>query len=219
MLNKYLQRYDVLNQEAEAVLATKHFVKSEFTSGEYLDQNILDEWRIKAKNLLSKSCGLDSEHYKEYITGEKPHGFESNLSLFKRLKSIFNAAKDDFEGGYLVSIKSLVQAELFDSELEQAKELLSSGYRLAAAVIAGIVLETALRDLCDRNNLAHSKLDKMNADLAKIGFYNKLQQKRITALADIRNSAAHGKPEEFTQEDIELMISDIERFLVNYLGE
>jgi hypothetical protein len=57
--------------------------------------------------------------------------------------------------------------------------------KFAAAVIAGTVLETALRQLC---------LDRMNADLAKAGVYNSLMQKRITALAAIRNRAAHGKP-------------------------
>ncbi|HFF4507887.1 TPA: DUF4145 domain-containing protein, partial [Acinetobacter baumannii] len=41
-------------------------------------------------------------------------------------------------------------------------------------------------------------------------------QKRITALADIRNNAAHGKYDEFTIEDVERMISDIERFLLTY---
>jgi hypothetical protein len=39
----------------------------------------------------------------------------------------------------------------------------------------------------------------MNAALAKAGKYNKLMQKRITALADIRNSAAHGNFNQFTQ--------------------
>ena len=37
------------------------------------------------------------------------------------------------------------------------------------------------------------KLGTMNAGLAKQGVYNKLTQKRITALADIRNKAAHGE--------------------------
>ena len=54
---------------------------------------------------------------------------------------------DDYKGGYLISIKNLIQADVFDSQLEQATELLSSGYKLAAAVIAGVVIETALRDL------------------------------------------------------------------------
>jgi hypothetical protein len=134
-----------------------------------------------------------------------------------RLKSIFSAAKEDFFSGYLSSVKVLVQAEVFDSELEQASELLSSGYCTAAAVIAGVVLETALRDLCDRNGIPHGKLDKMNADLAKASAYNMLNQKRITALADIRNNAAHGKTSQFTDQDVDNMIKDVRRFLSDYL--
>lgn len=88
---------------------------------------------------------------------------------------------------------------MFDSELEQASALFQAGYKLPATIVAGVVLETSLRELCDQEGLPHGKLDKMNSDLAKLGKYNKLQQKRITALADIRNSAAHGKPQEFTE--------------------
>lgn len=53
----------------------------------------------------------------------------------------------------------------------------------------------------------------MNADLAKAGVYGKLLQKRITALANIRNSAAHGHPGEFSADDVRDMIRDVERFV------
>ena len=111
----------------------------------------------------------------------------------------------------------LVQAEVFDSELEQANELLGSSYSIAAAVIAGVVLETALRELCYTEGISPGKLDKINADLAKAGVYNQLRQKRITALADIRNSATHGKPNKFTKQDVTNMIRDIGHFLANHL--
>ncbi|UTM59106.1 hypothetical protein L4174_020550 [Photobacterium sp. CCB-ST2H9] len=62
-------------------------------------------------------------------------------------------------------------------------------------------------------------MDKMNADLTKAGIYNSLQQKRITAIAGIRNSAAHGNHDEFSRDDVRVMISDIERFLLTYLLE
>jgi hypothetical protein len=75
---------------------------------------------------------------------------------------------------------------------------LRSGYYPAAAVITGVVLETALRELCDKEKIPNGKLDRMNADLAKAGVYNKLVQKQITAIAAIRNSVAHGKSNEFT---------------------
>ncbi|MGG6240079.1 DUF4145 domain-containing protein [Nodosilinea sp. AN01ver1] len=135
----------------------------------------------------------------------------------KRLKAIFLAAKEDFEGGYLSSMRALVQAEVFDSELEQANELLNSGYFTAAAVVAGVLLETALRELCEKEGISVGKLDKMNADLAKAGVYNKLIQKRITALADIRNSAAHGKVNEFVEQDVTDMIRYVSLFLASHL--
>ncbi|MNW14425.1 hypothetical protein D3C71_2126470 [compost metagenome] len=53
----------------------------------------------------------------------------------------------------------------------------------------------------------------MNADLAKAGAYNSLQQKRITAMAGIRNAAAHGDVEKFNPGDVKGMIDDVERFL------
>ena len=131
----------------------------------------------------------------------------------KRMRAVFLAAKEDFEGGYLVSFRNLVQAEVFTNELKQAEELLKSGYATAAAVIAGVVLETTLRDLCSTHDLEPGGLNRMNEDLTKAGAYNSLQQKRITALAAIRNSAAHGKADEFTAADVRSMIDDVERFL------
>jgi len=50
-----------------------------------------------------------------------------------------------------------------------------------------------------------------------LGTYNKLQQKRITVLADICNSAAHGKQDEFSAQDVEDMIRDVERFVAEHL--
>lgn len=141
------------------------------------------------------------------------------MSLFiKRLTPILIAAYDDFKNGFLISFKQIVQAEVFDSELEQAKSLLESGYKNPSAVIAGVVLETAIKELSLNHGieLERKKLTHLNDELAKLGVYNKLQQKRITALADIRNNAAHGDYDQFTKDDVTGMIEDIERFLLTY---
>jgi hypothetical protein len=53
--------------------------------------------------------------------------------------------------------------------------------------------------------------------LAKDGVYTKLVQKQITAWANIRNSAAHGNPDEFTEQDVINMITDVRQFLANHL--
>jgi hypothetical protein len=218
-LNKvFKQRFDELEAQAMQVEASKRMDYSEmFGSGEYIDSDLFLNWKVKVRNLLSKVCGEESQHFHQFEKNEDGIAYTTNYTTFKSLKAIFLAAKEDFEGGYLSSVRTLVQAEVFDSELEQAKELLTSGYSTAAAVIAGVVLETALRELCDKEGISHGKLDKMNADLTKAGVYNKLVQKQITALADIRNSAAHGKPNEFTELDVVNMIRDVNQFLANHL--
>lgn len=214
----FKQRFDELEAQAIQVEASKATHHGEmFGSGEYVDNDLLLNWKVKVRNLLSKVCGEESQHFQQFEKQESGVTYTTNYGIFKGLKAVFLAAKEDFEGGYLSSIRTLVQAEVFDSELEQANELLGSGYFTAAAVIAGVVLETALRELCDKEGISHGKLDKMNADLAKAGIYNKLMQKRITALADIRNSAAHGKPNEFKEQDVIDMIRDVNQFLANHL--
>ena len=174
-------------------------------------------WTVKVKNLLVKVGGEECEHYKELIKTEKLSSLSGNMSKFKAQKAVLEAAKEDFEGGYLSSYKSIVQADVFDTELEQANELLQSGYFVAAAVITGVVLETALRELCDREGIPTGKMDKMNADLVKSAIYSKVTQKQITAYAGIRNSAAHGNLNEFTKNDVEQMIPSVEQFLSRFL--
>ena len=213
------KRFNEIEIMAELIRKSKKHERSALDGRTMIviDNELFLQWRVKVKALFLSLISDSSPYYQELLKAEKGGGFSSPLDKFDNMHSVFTALKSDFNSGYLVSFKSLVQADLFDSELEQAKELLRGGFYSASAVIAGVVLETSLRELCIHHNLDLGKLDKMNADLAKMGVYNKLQQKRITALADIRNSAAHGKPDEFSSSDVDSMIRDIESFLSNYL--
>jgi hypothetical protein len=145
-------------------------------------------------------------------------GIQQNLDELRKRMAILIAAQNDYDGGYITTFRSLVQSELFDSELEQATELLNAGYKTPAAVVVGTVLETSLRELCTKANIPHAKADKMNADLAKAGTYNSITAKRITTLVGIRNSAAHGKSNDFDDADVKGMIEEVQRFLSQYLS-
>jgi hypothetical protein len=188
---------------------------------QYVDDELFLGWCVKARNLLSRACGEESEHYRRFLRVEEEHLLMStNHPRMKRLKAVFLAAKEDYEGGYLRSIRSFVHAELFDDELEQARELLASGYTVAAAIVARVVLETTLRTLCGNNGIPVKtpdgksvKLDRMNADLAKAGAYNTMVQKLVTWLADIGNKAAHGDTAGFKDADAGDMIAQVERFV------
>jgi hypothetical protein len=219
MENILKRRFQELMDQAEKVEASKHTVYDAYTSSNKItiDSNVNLNWKVKAKALLVSACGSESQHFKEFEAAESK-GWSTNLDNFRRMRAVFEAAREDFEGGYLASVHDLVRAEVFGSELEQATELLKSGYRLAAAVIAGAVLETTIRELCTRHQIQHGKLDKMNADLMKAGAYNGIVQKRITHLAAVRNSAAHGNDSEFQTYDVKAMIGEVEQFLATHLS-
>jgi hypothetical protein len=211
-----VKRFEELERELAQVEATRAFKNSVRAPGVYVDGDALLKWKTKAENLLEQTAGRESSHYKNFERAGMGNDRRVKLDTVDKIKAVFLAAKEDCEGGWLVSVRSLVQAEVFDTELEQAEELLASGYVVAAAVIAGTVLETALRFHCNVQGLPPGKLDKMNADLAKAGLYDKNVQKQITALAAIRNSAAHGKGESLKREDVESMIGHVRRFLTDY---
>lgn len=222
MNQKIFNRYDQLINEATLI---KSFINIshddngepyEILKDEGLEKYL--EWKLKTENLLRLSCGDDSVHYKEYIQAGNRVSYEGDPDTFRRSIPILKAAYDDLKNGFLISFKQLVQAEVFDSELEQAKSLLKNSYKNAAAVIAGVVLETAIKELCldHQIDIEKKKLTRLNDDLAKFGVYSVLQQKNITALADIRNNAAHGNYEKFSTDDVQRMIQDIERFLITY---
>ena len=134
----------------------------------------------------------------------------------RRGQGILKAALEDLQHGHLFDIRRIIAAEVSADFLEQAAELHSASYNGPAALVAGCVLEDCLRRLCVKHELAlpaRPKLDTMNADLAKAGVYNKLTQKRITAIADIRNNAAHGNCDQFDRADVKDMIDWVANFV------
>jgi HEPN domain-containing protein len=213
---KILQRMNDLIALGESVLGTKRNPPSNSIG---FDSSINSQdgyqWFTSVQNLLVRVFGAESEHYKNF-TQQNVKGL--TYSPVYRAQGILKSAKDDYEHGHLFELKKVIEAELFDDFLEQASSLLEAGYYQPAAVIAGCVLEDALRKMCIVNQLdlpERPKLDFMNSALAKAGVYNKLTQKKVTSIADIRNNAAHGNWDEFEKEDVIEAISWINRFMEN----
>jgi hypothetical protein len=139
------------------------------------------------------------------------------------IAGVVKALRAGLEAGYLQGITELIHGELFADFLDMASHLLDEGYKDPAAVIAGAALETHLRQLCDKQGIQievntatgiHAKKAALiNADLAKASVYGKLDQKNVTAWLDLRNKAAHGKFEEYTKEQVAVMLLGIKDFI------
>jgi hypothetical protein len=163
--------------------------------------------------------GSESEHYRNFTAQPDKRGL--TYSPAKRALGVLKAAREDYAGGYLFNLRELVEAEVFSDFLDQAKALIDAGYFAPAGVVTGAVLEDGLRRLARRKGIElpePPKLDRVNAELAKAGVYSKLVQKRITAIADIRNSAAHGEWSAFNDADVREMYSWVSRFLEEHLA-
>jgi hypothetical protein len=212
------QRFAELSAQAKTLAATRS-ISRDVGGGtiEGVDSHQFLGWCVKVKNLLSNACGPDSEHYRAFVHAERLPSWAGNWLNFQQSNAVFEAAMEDFEGGYLASIQNLVRAEVLGTELEQAQELLEAGYESAAAVVAGVVLETTMRQMCAARSIPVGKLDRMNADLAKSGLYNALVQKQITFIAAIRNAAAHGDKGSFGREDVRTMVNEVERLVRSWL--
>jgi hypothetical protein len=216
----FAQRFQELSDQLKQVESTETREHSQFRGSSYqhIEADLILNWAVKARNLISSACGKESEHYVSLVEAEKPRSYEESPTRLKRLRAVFLAAREDFEGGYLNSVRNLVHAELAGDEIDQARELFASGYSAAAAVVAGVILETTLRHLCVTHGLPVGSMERMNADLVKAGEYNALIQKRVTSLAAVRNSAAHGKTAEYTNEDVKNLIVEVERFVTERLS-
>ena len=129
--------------------------------------------------------GTESENY--YMT----FSLKFNLQI-EMIESILNNLDE-----VLFNIQDFLQANLFDSELDAAEELLKHKYFRAAGVLAGVTLESHLKTICDRHKL---KIKRQRPSIADL---NELLQKertidvsiwkRIEALNATRTLCAHNK--------------------------
>ncbi len=134
--------------------------------------------------------------------------------------------KRDYENGFWGSLEERVVANISADYMTQVEGLLNEGQPGQYDHVPGAVLEDALRRLCDRQtpqvptdkpNGRPKALNALIQDLQKANAFNKLKAQQLRGLAQVRNSAAHGKFDEFNREDVELMVKGVKNFLADYL--
>jgi len=215
---KIRKRLGELTVMGEEVLATRRPPPPNVFAPDSVDSEKSYQWATSTQYLLGKVFGENSEYYKNFLS--QTHD-DLTFSRARQAQGVLKAAKIDFENEQLFSIRRLIEAEMFDDFLDQATQLLVAGYHGPAAVIAGCVLEDGLRKLCLTKGIVLSgkpKLDTMNSELAKANIYSRLVQKRITAIADLRNSAAHGQWDKFDNNDVNEMISSVRRIMEEHFS-
>jgi hypothetical protein len=223
LTEKLLQRIDQLLNAGKDVMATAYSTSGPF-SFNYVDEAKMAGFRSASLSFIDRTYGSIHPHYIQFAKSTDNH----NQTNVRSGISILEAIREEIAGGWLISVKSLISAELFADFLDMATHLLDLNYKDPAAVMAGSVLEEHLRQLCSQSSIAvvedkdgklvHIKADRLNADLTKSSVYSRLDQKNITAWLDLRNNAAHGKYDSYTEEQVRLMLMGITDFIARVPG-
>lgn len=136
------------------------------------------------------------------------------LMAFQTQTAILQSAAARFDSS-LLDIRTVLQADLFDSELAAARELLNKGFVRPSGVLAGVVLERHLSEVCGRHQIAVRKKSPGVSDLNELLKANETidvpMWRFIQRLGDLRNLCAHNKEREPTVEEARELIEGCER--------
>ena len=205
-------------------LADRTFATKQIGTGVYatsrVNSELFSEFRSSSLSFILNVYDENHPYYKDFnhlVVRAAPSDIERGRGILKSIKA-------EIDGGWLVTLKGIVSADIFSDFLEMADHLLKEGYKDPAAVMIGSVLEEHLRQLCSKNGisieenkvgkLVPKKVDLLNSELTAAGIYNKLDQKNVTASFDLRNKAAHGKYGDYNQQQVEFMMQTVTEFIV-----
>lgn len=217
--NILIERVNHLLKLADKTLDSTYTKDNGLFSSRFVNPLFHKEFETSSLSFIINIYGENHPYYSGFENCMKNPTPESILNG----KGILNSINTEIDKGWLITLKGLVAAEIFTDFIETAEYLLSQNYKDASAVIIGSTLEEHLRQLCRKNSIdtqdekngkrIHKKAESINSELAKKSIYSILDQKNITAWLDLRNKAAHGKYNEYTIEQVELMITGIQNFL------
>jgi len=155
----------------------------------------------------------------DWLLGVRPStfdGFASAAMRFNSQNQILAAAERRFDSS-LFDIRQVLRADLYDSELDAARDLFKGGFLRPAGVLAGVMLEGHLAQVCANHALAVSKRHPSIADFNEVlknaSVIDTPTWRQLSRLADIRNYCGHKKEREPTADEVDELLSGSAKFL------
>lgn len=182
-----------------------------------LQPNRFNDFSVLYKNEKRKELTLStytiSDALRTLSHRQGHYGPHSASYCMLRQVNMVQACLDTFDSK-LNDIQTIVQADIFDSEIETAKHLHKRGFLRAAGAVCGVVLEKHFAVICTKRNIVLKKKNPTIADYndaLKDNAYDTIEWRRIQRLGDIRNLCDHSKDREPMKDEVEELISGTER--------
>ena len=189
----------------------------------------LDDFRRhyeKPKN--RKEITYENYHIEDSLQGLRVTRFGNEVVVdpsaaiprFAQQLAILSAAERRFESS-LFEIRQLVQADVFDSEVDAARELLKQKFARAAGAVVGVLLEKHLAQVCHDRNMPitkqHPAISDLNDLLKNAGAIETAQWRFIQHLGDLRNLCDHNKKTEPTEAQVTDLIDGVAKAMKTVL--
>ena len=144
--------------------------------------------------------------------------FDDSLIVLMRLKTqleILKSVQTRFTSS-LFDIRQIVQADIFDSELDTARELAKHGFLRPAGAVAGVVLERHMGQVAENHNVKTRKKNPTISDFSNLlkggDVLDVPSWRQIQRLGDIRNLCCHNREREPTKEEVEELINGVDKY-------
>lgn len=160
--------------------------------------------------------GYRSPTYRDYggVTRREFDDVELIRIRFWTQSAILQSASRRFDSA-LFKIKRDLQADMFESQLEEAKGLAKGGFTRAAGCIAGVVLEKLLVQVRENHNIRpqknHASISDINDALRRDGILDLPTWRQIQRLGDIINICSHSKERVPKEVEVDDLISSVEK--------
>jgi len=207
-LSELRQDYEMWYSESYAVIKIILFDRISDFAKMYYDDKTKNGIKLHFQYTPPKSESMkwDIDSY------SPPEAIDVAKSIFDSQIGILKSCEKRFESS-LFDIKQLLQADIFDSELDAARELNKKGFARGAGAMAGVVLEGHLSQVCNNHKIVinknHSTINDLNQLLKDNEVIETPTWRFIQHLTDLRNLCDHKKQKEPTKEEIEELINGV----------
>jgi hypothetical protein len=184
----------------------------------HVNMGDFEEWATSVLGLLQSVFGENSPYYKGFLTArQKCDGY---LSQFLVCRGSFQAAYEDYSGGYITGVEKTISGEVLGDLVALAKEALHEGNKDAAAVLAGAALEDSLKRYASQNGLTVSgkNMSEVVSALKSKGLVQGGQKTLLDDMPKLRDYAMHAEWDKLTPESVASIIGFVEQFLLSHFS-
>jgi len=204
-----LKKFEDLDEKAKRIHATQQI--SDIAA--VVDATKFQEWATSALSLLQKLYGETSPHYLNFNAIYSKIISIPYKESFDNCRAILQGAREEYEGGGNFQLKDYLERAVLEYLAARSSELLNAGEKEAACVLATVLLESALKQLCVMKGTPEGSIEQMNDALCKAGAYQVGMRQRIMDWRCMKDDMVHGHGDKYRSTDVEEMLRVVQRFI------